>query len=170
MGSLSDQEPRQGPRSDLTIGGPPIDIASGPTHVKMFDNPAMTTSIVPSSYPRMSYPSPNVIRAGLPEVLTGSKWTGRSKTGILGVADSPPSRARSFEIFANQKLPAPSKTKYAQFARLDPDGKEVVNTASKNVLDILYGTPGAKRTQVTTDPNDIHRLSPDIDKDVRKIK
>lgn len=160
MGSLSNQGQRQGPRSDLAIGGPPIDIPSGPTHVKMPDNPAMTTSIVPSSQPRMSYPSPNVIRAGLPEVVTGSKSA--TKTGILGVTDSPPSRARSFEIFANQKLPAPSKTKYAQFARLDPDGKEVVNTASKNVLDILYGTPGAKRTQVTTDPNDIYKISPDI--------
>ena len=166
MGSLSDQE-QSSKKSDLAIGGPPIDIPSGPTHVQMPHNGLWNTEIVRSSWPQMSHPSKNVIQAGLPEVLTGSKWIGGSKTGMLGVTDSPPPRARPFEIFANQQPPIPSKTKYGEFARLDREGKKIVNTASETIFNILYGTPGAKRMQVTTDPNNIYDLSPDLDKDQR---
>jgi hypothetical protein len=171
MGSLSDQEQRQSSKkSELAIGGPPIDIPSGPTHVQMPHNGLWNTEIVLSSLPQMSHPSKNVIQAGLPEVLTGSKWIGGSKTGILGVRDPLRSNLgpQQLKLIANQQPPEPSKTKYGEFDRLDREGKKIVNTASQNIFNILhYGKPGAKRMQVTTDPNNIYDLSPDIDKDVR---
>jgi len=76
----------------LEVGGKPFDSSKDgidlgklglPTHVQIPHNTTMTTSIVPSSDPRMSYPSSNVIQMQIDKLLGSNIRSKGSQTKVV---------------------------------------------------------------------------------------